>query len=98
MFESVAIEFWGIVGFASLLVLIFLRVPIAIAMATVGILGGTLLAGIKPTGLTFAASAFESVFPYSLSVIPLFILMGVLNTRRRCRRRSYIDCGLIRSA
>ena len=63
MFESIAIEIWGVVGFASLLVLVFLRVPIAIAMATVGVVGGTLLTGIKPTGLTFAASAFESVFP-----------------------------------
>ena len=80
MFEGLAIEFWGVVGFLSLLALVFLRVPIAIAMATVGLVGGTLLTGLKPTGLTFAASAFESVFPYSLSVIPLFIMMGVFVT------------------
>ena len=89
MFESIAIETWGVVGFASLLLLIFLRVPIAIAMATVGIVGSTLLTGIKPTGLTFAASAFESVFPYSLSVIPLFILMGVFVTHADLSKKLY---------
>jgi len=89
MFESIAIEVWGVVGFASLLLLIFLRVPIAIAMATVGLVGGTILTGIKPTGLTFAASAFESVFPYSLSVIPLFILMGVFVTHADLSKKLY---------
>jgi len=89
MFEAVAIEVWGVAGFAALLVLVFLRVPIAIAMATVGLVGGTLLTGIKPTGLTFAAAAFESVFPYSLSVIPLFILMGVFVTRADLSRKLY---------
>ena len=89
MLNGIAIELWGVIGFASLLVLIFLRVPIAIAMATVGLVGGTLLTGIKPTGLTFAASAFESVFPYSLSVIPLFILMGVFVTHADLSKKLY---------
>lgn len=81
MIESIAIEVWGGVGFIALLALVFLRVPVAISMATVGLVGGTLLTSLKPTGLTFAASAFESVFPYSLSVIPLFIMMGVFVTK-----------------
>ncbi|MEP4037904.1 TRAP transporter large permease [Pseudophaeobacter sp.] len=89
MVESFPIEAWGGIGFLSLLALVFLRVPIAIAMAAVGLVGGTLLTGIKPTGLTFASSAFESVFPYSLSVIPLFILMGVFVTHADLSQRLY---------
>lgn len=89
MFEAIPIEAWGVVGFLALLVLVFLRVPIAIAMAIVGLVGGMLLSGIKATGLTFAASAFESVFPYSLSVIPLFILMGVFVTHADLSKKLY---------
>lgn len=89
MFDALPLEAWGVVGFLSLLILVFLRVPIAIAMATVGIVGGTMLTGLKPTGLTFAASAFESVFPYSLSVIPLFILMGVFVTHADLSKKLY---------
>ncbi|NVK72042.1 MAG: TRAP transporter large permease [Oceanospirillaceae bacterium] len=89
MFETVAIEAWGGVGFACLLLLVFLRVPIAIAMSTVGLIGGILLTGLKPVGLTFAASAFDSVFPYSFSVIPLFILMGVFVTYADLSKKLY---------
>lgn len=89
MFEDIVIEVWGVVGFAALLVLVFLRVPIAIAMATVGLIGGALVTSMKTTGLTFAAAAFESVFPYSLSVIPLFILMGVFVTHADLSKKLY---------
>jgi len=89
MLDALPQEIWGVVGFVVLLGLIFLRVPIAISMATVGIVGGLLFTGIKPTGLTFSASALEAVFPYSLSVIPLFILMGVLVTHADLSRKLY---------
>jgi len=36
-----------------------------------------LLTSLKKTGLIVSASAFDSVFPYALSVVPLFIFMGV---------------------
>ena len=89
MLDALPQELWGVVGFLLLLVLIFLRVPVAIAMASVGIGGSLLFSGLKPVGLTFAAAALESVFPYALSVIPLFVLMGVFVTHAELSRKLY---------
>lgn len=83
------IELWGVFGFVGLIALILLRVPIAIAMAGVGVVGGILLNGLRPTGLVFASSALESVFPYALSVVPLFILMGMFVTHADLSRKLY---------
>ncbi|WP_424833020.1 TRAP transporter large permease [Ruegeria sp.] len=83
------IELWGVTGFAALIALILLRVPVAIAMASVGVIGGALLGSVKKTGLIFSAAALESVFPYTLSVVPLFILMGVFVTHADLSRKLY---------
>lgn len=68
-------------GFAGALGLIFLRVPVAVAMAIVGFVGFSSIVGING-GLAMAAEEFyQQAFTYTLSVIPLFILMGQLVTR-----------------
>jgi tripartite ATP-independent transporter DctM subunit len=58
-------------------------------MASVGVIGGILLGSIKKTGLIFSSAALESVFPYTLSVVPLFILMGVFVTHADLSRKLY---------
>ncbi|SFK45132.1 TRAP transporter, DctM subunit [Pseudovibrio ascidiaceicola] len=73
MFES-------LVGFAALLVLIFLRVPIAFAMIFVGAAGFAWLRGWSATWSVVSSVGFETSLSYSLSVVPLFILMGNLLT------------------
>ena len=83
------IELWGAGGFVALILLILARVPVAIAMASVGVVGGILLGSVKKTGLIFSAAALESVFPYTLSVVPLFILMGVFVTHADLSRKLY---------
>lgn len=67
-------------GFAALLGLIFLRVPIAFAMALVGAAGFAYLRGWEPTFSMIGGIAFDTGLSYSLSVVPLFILMGNLLT------------------
>lgn len=89
MVDLLPLEAWGAIGFAALLALISLRVPVAIAMASVGIIGGFLMSGVRPTGLTFAAGALEAIFPYALSVIPLFVVMGVFVTHADLSRKLY---------
>jgi len=89
LFDALTSELWGAFGFLLLLTLIFLRVPVAIAMASVGIGGSLLFSGLKPVGLTFASASLEAVFPYSLSVIPLFVLMGVFVTHAKLSRKLY---------
>ena len=66
----------GIVGIAFLFLLFSSGMPIAFVMALVGWLGyvylGSLDAGLNVLGLAFYAGGTT----YTLSVIPLFVLMG----------------------
>lgn len=73
-------EWLGIGGFAAMLGLIALRVPVAVAMGVVGVAGGAWLNGWASVAFILGSSPFESVFPYGLSVVPLFVLMGVFAT------------------
>jgi tripartite ATP-independent transporter DctM subunit len=68
----------GILGVLGLLLLIFARVPIAIALAVSGLAGYAALDG-WPIALKMLGSVpFNLASAYSLSVIPLFILMGAV--------------------
>jgi C4-dicarboxylate transporter, DctM subunit len=62
--------------FASMLVLMALRMPIAISMGLVGALAYMAQAGITPFLSFLNDLAFARFASYDLSVIPLFILMG----------------------
>jgi tripartite ATP-independent transporter DctM subunit len=66
----------SLIGFAILLSLILLRVPIAFAMAAVGGIGFALMRGWEPAWAMTGQVAFDTALSYSLSVIPLFIFMG----------------------
>jgi tripartite ATP-independent transporter DctM subunit len=67
----------GALGFGAVIVLIFLRVPVAIAMGLVGTVGFAWTNGIQSLGFVLGKTAFDMVFPYDLSIVPLFIMMGV---------------------
>ena len=71
----------GVLGVVLLLVLIFLRVPIAIALATSGLLGYAALDGWSTALKMFGTVPFQLASAYSLSVVPLFILMGAVASR-----------------
>jgi len=68
----------AIVGFAIAFVLLFLRVPISTGLALVGFGGLVALNGWTPAMTTLALSAQSSTMAYTLSVLPLFVLMGNL--------------------
>ncbi len=69
-------EITGIVGIALLLFLFLLGVPVAFAMALVGVAGFAYLSGSGPALAVLAQDIFDSFSSYPLSVIPMFILMG----------------------
>lgn len=71
----------GLIGFAAALLLILLRWPVAIAMGVVGAVGFGLANGFFGVDFVLASAAFEAIFPYSLSVVPLFVAMGVFAAR-----------------
>jgi C4-dicarboxylate transporter, DctM subunit len=54
----------------------FLRIPLAIAMGLVGFIGLAWHRGLSVAGASISTTFFETGFQYSLSVVPLFILMG----------------------
>jgi C4-dicarboxylate transporter, DctM subunit len=68
-------------GFAAMLMLIALRMPIGLAMLVTGSVGYTYLAGL-PVFLNYMKSTPYHLFAnYTLSVIPLFVLMGAFAER-----------------
>jgi C4-dicarboxylate transporter DctM subunit len=71
----------GVLGFAALLTLIALRVPIAVAMMTVGLVGYSVLNGMAPLLAYLKTAAFWTYHVYDLAVVPLFLLMSQFATR-----------------
>jgi C4-dicarboxylate transporter, DctM subunit len=66
----------SLLGFAAIFALALLRVPLAFAMGLVGVIGMGLTRGWMPALASTAQVVHETGFAYTLSVIPLFILMG----------------------
>ena len=79
----------GVLGFAAVLVLIAMRVPVAIAMGVVGAVGYGLVFGWGTLGFVLGRAPFESVYPDSLTVVPLFIMMGVFAAHGGLSRSLY---------
>ncbi|WP_010141162.1 TRAP transporter large permease [Oceanicola sp. S124] len=64
-------------GFAGLFLLIILRVPIGIAMGVVGVCGFAAVVSWS-AGLNLLVNApYRMMSDYALSVVPMFVLMGV---------------------
>ena len=66
----------ALLGFAAIFALALIRVPLAFAMGLVGFVGIGLTRGWHPALASAAQVVYETGFAYTLSVIPLFILMG----------------------
>ena len=67
----------GVLSFPVLLLLIFLRVPIGLSMFTTGLIGLIVVTG--ETVIPFArlkSETYTTFSSYSLSIIPMFLLMG----------------------
>ncbi|MCS7280369.1 MAG: TRAP transporter large permease [Desulfobacterota bacterium] len=66
----------GIIGIGVLVLFFVIRMPIAFSMAFVGFLGFSYVTSLK-TGLAILPrNIFEQLTSYSISAIPMFILMG----------------------
>jgi tripartite ATP-independent transporter DctM subunit len=66
----------GALGVAALFVLLFLRVPVWAALALVGFLGNVAVSGWPAAFALAGTTPFDVGSAYTLSVIPLFVLMG----------------------
>ncbi|PWR00667.1 TRAP transporter large permease [Leucothrix pacifica] len=88
---------YSLIGFACLLVMIFLRIPLAVAMGSVGVVGFAMVqlhVFENPRGWDAALKmipqvAFDTGLSYGLSVVPLFILMGNFITESGLSEKLY---------
>jgi tripartite ATP-independent transporter DctM subunit len=79
----------ALMGFAVMLGLMALRLPLAIAMAVVGFAGLGLMRSWPAAVASTSQVVFETGSMYLLSVVPLFILMGNLVTRAGMSRELF---------
>jgi C4-dicarboxylate transporter, DctM subunit len=66
----------ALLGFVAIFALALLRMPLAFAMGFVGFVAMGLTRGWGAASASTAQVIYESGFAYTLSVVPLFILMG----------------------
>ena len=71
----------SLIGVGALFALILMRMPIGFAMGLVGVVGFALLVDWGPAIAMLGQNTFDAGFSYTLSVLPLFIVMGNLVTR-----------------
>ena len=78
-----------LVGFVAFLTLAFLRVPMAFAMGIVGFAGVAYMLNFNVASSMIAQVTYETGQSYTLSVIPLFILMGNFVVRAKLSDELY---------
>jgi tripartite ATP-independent transporter DctM subunit len=79
----------GLAMFAGVLALLVLRVPVAVAMLAMGAVGYVAILGLSPLLNTLKSLTFTRFSSYTLSIIPLFLLMGEFATRSGMSRSLY---------
>ena len=73
----------GLLGIGALFVLLALRMQIGFAMALIGFIGFMLLNSFEASIGVLGLEPFQAAASYTLSVIPLFLLMGQFATHSR---------------
>lgn len=79
----------SIIGLGAVLVLVFLRMPIAIAMGLVGFVGYMEIRGFRGAISMVGRLVIDTAQDYGLSVVPLFILMGLFVNKGGLSRELY---------
>jgi tripartite ATP-independent transporter DctM subunit len=79
----------GVIGVVVLLAALLVRVPIAVALASVGFLGYAAADGWPKALKMLGSVPFSLSTAYSLSVVPLFILMGAVASRAGMSRELF---------
>ncbi len=67
----------SLIGFAAVLILVLLRMPIAFAMGLVGLTGYAIETSYRGAVSMSARLIIDTAQDYGLSIVPLFILMGL---------------------
>ncbi|KHS54007.1 TRAP transporter large permease [Brevibacterium linens] len=81
LFTSPSAAIGGAWCIGMMLVLLFLSVPVAIALSVPSIIGVYAVAGMPATMNILSTAPFSAVSDWSMSVLPMFIFMGMLLTQ-----------------
>jgi tripartite ATP-independent transporter DctM subunit len=68
----------GVLGIVLMLVLMFVRVPLAISFLFAGLIGLVFLTGFKTAANSFSFMPYTHGTMYVLSCLPMFILLGLI--------------------
>lgn len=79
----------ALLSFVALFALLFFGVPLAFALGVVGLVAFALAIGVNAASAMVAQVAWDTLSSYSLSVLPLFILMGNLVNHSGLSRELY---------
>jgi tripartite ATP-independent transporter DctM subunit len=79
----------ALIGFAAVLILAFLRMPLGVALGLVGFIGFSELSSYRAGMSNAARLVIDSGQSYGLSVVPLFILMGLMVDRGGMAKELY---------
>lgn len=79
----------SLIGFGAVLFLVFLRMPIAIAMGLVGFVGYMEIRNFRASISMVGRLIIDTAQDYGLSVVPLFILMGLFVNKGGLSRELY---------
>ena len=79
----------ALIGFAVVLILAFLRMPLGVALGLVGLVGFSELSNYRAGMSNAARLVIDSGQSYGLSVVPLFILMGLMVDRGGMAKELY---------
>ena len=79
----------SLIGFAAILILAFLRFPLALSMGLVGVIGFGELTNYRAAISNLGRLVLDLGQSYSLSVLPLFVLMGNLANSSNLSRNLY---------
>lgn len=87
----------ALTGFCAVLVLAFMRMPLGIALGVVGVAGFTYEANFRAAMSSASRLVIDAGQSYGLSVVPLFILMGLMVERggmaKELYRAAYVFLG-----
>ena len=79
----------GVGGIAALFLCLVARMPVGMALLVVGFGGIWVIGGLRAAIATMSSETYSSVTGYSLSIIPLFVLMGNMAGAARYSQRLY---------
>lgn len=79
----------GLLGIGGMFLLMILRTPVGMAMMITGFFGIFMLSGLRSATGVLTTETFSAATNYSLTVVPLFVLMGNVSSAAGFSRRLY---------